>query len=65
MLAALGLHNVWLCALDLQLTRADRIISLLVLVATGYGAASPGDGPCTRRCAQRSRSEPGGESLTR
>jgi hypothetical protein len=28
---------------DLQLIRADRIISLLVPIAAGYGAASPDD----------------------
>jgi hypothetical protein len=39
-----GLQNVWVCAHDLQLIRADRIISLLVPIAAGYGAASPDDG---------------------
>lgn len=34
---------MWICAQDLQLIRADRIISVLVPVATGYGAASPSD----------------------
>ena len=38
-----GLENVWICALDLQLIRADRIISLLVPIAASYGAASPDD----------------------
>lgn len=36
-----GLQNVWICAQDLQLIRADRVVSLLV--GSGYGAASPGD----------------------
>jgi hypothetical protein len=48
-----GLQNVWVCAQDLQLVRADRIISLLVPVATGYGAASPGDHALQRAvCAE-------------
>jgi hypothetical protein len=38
-----GLENVWVCALDLQLIRADRIVSLLVPVSSRYGAAPPGD----------------------
>src|ERR1019366_737370 len=38
-----GLPNVRVCGQDLQLMRADRIISLLVPVAAGYGAASPDD----------------------
>jgi len=38
-----GLQNTWICALDLRLIRADRIVSLLVPVASGYGPASPGD----------------------
>jgi hypothetical protein len=38
-----GLQSVWVCAQDLQLIRADRIISLLVPIAAGYGAASPDD----------------------
>jgi hypothetical protein len=37
------LQNVWICAQDLQLIRADRVISVLVPVATGYGAAAPSD----------------------
>jgi len=37
------LRNVWICAQDLQLIRADRVVSLLVPVGSGYGAASPGD----------------------
>jgi hypothetical protein len=37
------LRNVWICTQDLQLIRADRIVSLLVPVGSGYGAASPGD----------------------
>jgi hypothetical protein len=38
-----GLQNVWVCAQDLQMIRADQIITLLVPLATGYGAASPDD----------------------
>jgi hypothetical protein len=37
------LRNVWICAQDLQLIRADRVVSVLVPVGSGYGAASPGD----------------------
>jgi len=48
-----GLENVWICALDLQLIRADRIISLLVPIAAGYGAASPDDqAPHQAVCAE-------------
>jgi hypothetical protein len=36
-------QDVWVCGQDLQLVRADRIVSLLVPLATGYGAASPDD----------------------
>ncbi len=38
-----GLRNVWVCARDLQLIRADGIVSLLLPAPAGYGAASPGD----------------------
>ena len=38
-----GLRNVWICAQDLQLIRADRVVSILVPIGVGYGAASPGD----------------------
>jgi len=38
-----ALQNVWICAQDLQLIRADRVVSLLVPVGSGYGAASPGE----------------------
>lgn len=38
-----GLENVWVCALDLQLVRADRIVSLLVPVSSRHDAAPPGD----------------------
>ena len=38
-----ALQNVWICAQDLQLIRADRVVSLLIPVGSGYGAASPGD----------------------
>ena len=41
--AVAGLQDTWICALDLRLIRADRIVSLLVPVASGYGATSPGD----------------------
>jgi hypothetical protein len=37
------LRNVWICAQDLQLIRADRVVSLLIPVGPAYGAASPGD----------------------
>jgi len=37
------LQNVWICAQDLQLIRADRVVSLLIPVGSGFGAASPGD----------------------
>src|SRR5712691_10076282 len=37
------LRNVWICAQDLQLIRADRVVSVLVPVGSCYGAASPGD----------------------
>ncbi len=37
------LQDVWVCAADLQLIRADRIVSLLIPLAVGYGAASPDD----------------------
>jgi hypothetical protein len=40
-------------AQDLQLIRADRVISLMIPVATGYGAASPGDSALhTAVCAE-------------
>ena len=53
MLAVAGLQNVWICAQDLQLIRADRIVSLLVPVGSGYGAASPGDSNTRRAvCAE-------------
>src|ERR1035437_1420574 len=38
-----GLRNVWICAQDLQLIRSDRLVSLLIPVGSGDGAASPGD----------------------
>jgi hypothetical protein len=37
------LQNVWICAQDLQLIRADRVISLLIPVGFSYGAASSDD----------------------
>lgn len=38
-----GPQDVWICAADLQLIRADRVISLLVPAGPGRGAAPPGD----------------------
>ena len=53
LLIVAGLANVWICALDLQLIRADRIISLLVPIAAGHGAASPDDqAPHQAVCAE-------------
>jgi len=60
-----GLRNVWVCALDLQLIRADRIISLLVPVATGYGAASPDEQALHRAVCAEIEGGTGGETLTR
>ena len=34
---------MWVCALDLQLIRADRIVSLVVPVSARHGAAAPGE----------------------
>jgi hypothetical protein len=50
---------------DLQLIRADRIISLLVPVATGYGAASPDDHTLHRAVSAEIECATGGETLTR
>jgi hypothetical protein len=60
-----GLQSVWVCAQDLQLIRADRIISLLVPVATGYGTASPGDHALHRSVCAEIEGGAGGETLTR
>lgn len=38
-----GLRDVWICAADLQLIRADRVVSVLVPAGPGFGAASPAD----------------------
>ena len=65
MLAVACLQNVWVCARDLQLIRADRIISLLVPVATGYGAASPDDHTLHRAVSAEIERATGGETLTR
>jgi len=65
LLAVADLPNVWICAQDLQLIRADRIISLVVPIAAGYGAAAPDDHTLqTAVCAEiEGGSE--GETLTR
>jgi hypothetical protein len=65
LLAVAGLPNVRICAQDLQLIRADKIISLLVPIATGYGAAAPDDHTLqTAVCAEIGGGS-GGETLTR
>ncbi len=56
---------MWICAQDLQLIRADRIISLLVPIATGYGAASPDDQALHTAVCAEIEGGTGGESLTR
>jgi hypothetical protein len=60
-----GLQNVWLCAQDLQLIRADRIVSLMVPIATGYGAASPADQALHKAVCAEIEGGTGGETLTR
>jgi hypothetical protein len=65
LLAVACLQNVWVCARDLQLIRADRIISLLVPVATGYGAASPDDHTLHRAVSAEIECATGGETPTR
>ena len=60
-----GLQNVWVCAQDLQLIRADRIISLLVPIAAGYGAASPDDGSLQKAVCAEIEGGTGGDALTR
>jgi len=60
-----GLQRVWVCAQDLQLIRADRIISLLVPIASGYGAAAPGDDALQGAVCAEIEGGTGGESLTR
>ena len=58
-----GLQNVWVCAQDLQLIRADRIISLLVPIAAGYGAASPGDQALQKAVCAEIEGGTGGDAL--
>jgi hypothetical protein len=65
LLAVAGLQNVWVCAQDLQLIRADRIVSLLVPIATGYGAASPADLALHRAVCAEIEGGAGGDTLTR
>jgi hypothetical protein len=65
LLAVVGLRNVWICAQDLQLIRADRIVSLLVPIATGYGAASPHDRALQTAVCAEVEGGTGGETLTR
>ncbi len=60
-----GSPNVWVCGQDLQLIRAGRIISLLVPMATGYGAASPDDHTLHRTVCAEVEGGTGGETLTR
>ena len=60
-----GLQNVWLYAQDLQLIRADRIVSLPVPIATGYGAASPADQALQTAVCAEIEGGTGGETLTR
>src|SRR6266851_2111732 len=38
-----GFQNVWICAKDLQLIRADRIVCLLAPFGSSYGAACPSE----------------------
>jgi hypothetical protein len=42
-LPVMDLRNIWICAKDLQLIRADRVVSLLVPMTSGYRAGSPDD----------------------
>jgi len=65
LLAVAGLQDVRVCAQDLELIRADRIISLLVPIATGYGAASPGDHALQSAVCAEIEGGAGGEALTR
>lgn len=60
-----GLQNVWVCAQDLQLIRADRIISLLVPIASGYGAVSPDDRTLQNAVCAEIEAGTGGDTLTR
>ena len=56
---------MWICALDLQLIRADRIISLLIPIAAGYGAASPDDQALHQAVCAEIEGGAGSERLTR
>ena len=60
-----GLQNVWVCAQDLQLVRADRIISLLLPALTGHGAASPGDQHSGKTICAEIAGGTEGDTLTR
>jgi hypothetical protein len=53
------------CAQDLQLIRADRIISLLVPIAAGYGAAPPGDQALQQAVCAEIDGGTRGDALTR
>ena len=54
-----------MCAEDLQLIRADRIISLLIPIAAGYGAAAPDDQARQKAVCAEIEAGTGGEALTR
>ena len=60
-----GLQDVWVCAHDLQLIRADRIISLLVPISAGYGPASPDDQALHTAVCAETEGGTGGDALTR
>jgi hypothetical protein len=60
-----GLQNVWICAQDLQLIRADRVVSLLIPLGSGYGAASPGDLDLHRAVCAEIDGGTGGDTVTR
>jgi len=65
LLAVACLQNSWICAQDLQLIRADRVVSLLIRVATGYDTASPNDYALHRTVSAEVEGGAGAESLTR
>ena len=54
-----------MCAHDLQLIRADRIISLLVPISAGYGPASPDDQALHTAVCAETEGGTGGDALTR
>ena len=54
-----------MCAQDLQLIRADRILSLLVPISAGYGAASPDDQALQKAVCAEIEGGTGGDALTR